>query len=121
DDFKKDPYGLKIPRFAHIRKVHPRGLTKVIGGKPVNLANNHRLLRRAIGYGKRLPDGATKDDNVPRGLLFLGYQADIEEQFEFIMSGWVNVRAFRELDAGVLSSPGSPGQDAVLGARRDTI
>ena len=54
----------------------------------------HRLLRRGIPFGRPLPLGATDDPaGEERGLLFLSYQTSIGEQFEFLVSTWMNDRA----------------------------
>jgi deferrochelatase/peroxidase EfeB len=49
-----------------------------------------RVLRRGILFGQPLPDPAPPNDDGDRGLLFLCYQASIEQQFEVIMQNWVN-------------------------------
>jgi deferrochelatase/peroxidase EfeB len=36
------------------------------------------------------------DDEISRGLLFLCYQSDLERQFEFIQTKWVNNHNFPE-------------------------
>jgi hypothetical protein len=53
------------------------------------LVNRHRLVRRGLPYGPPLPEGAA-DDGVDRGVLFVCFQSDLERQFEFIQSQWLN-------------------------------
>jgi deferrochelatase/peroxidase EfeB len=52
-------------------------------------------VRRGITYGKRAknPDGSTRFDDLPDGpvgLLFMCFQRDITQQFEFIQQSWLN-------------------------------
>jgi Dyp-type peroxidase family len=111
--YRDDPHGLDTPRFAHIRKVHPRDFESVRNGNVVDRARNHRLLRRGITYGPVLPPG--DPDGEERGVLFAAYQASISEQFEFIMQAWANRARFSTLDSDVPVSVESPGQDVVVG------
>jgi Dyp-type peroxidase family len=83
DDFAADPEGRHIPLFAHVRKVHPHAAGAADPG-------GRRMLRRGIPYGPPLAEGATEDDGVERGLLFLAYQASIAEQFEHVQQRWIN-------------------------------
>jgi Dyp-type peroxidase family len=112
--YRDDPNGLATPRFAHIRKVHPRDFESVRNGNVVDRAWNHRLIRRGITYGPELPPG-DPDDGVERGVLFAAYQASISEQFEFIMQAWANSARFSTLDSDVPVSVESPGQDVIVG------
>lgn len=77
----KDDLGSICPRFAHVRKVNPRDISTETGN-----ARSHRIVRRGIPYGA--PYNAP--DAVDRGLLFLAYQAAIEEGFENIQIQWAN-------------------------------
>lgn len=78
-----DPDGEKCPLQAHIRKVNPRQQ-----GMP-------RIVRRGITYGQR---GKEPKDNpsleeLPSedvGLLFMCYQRNIKNQFEFVQLAWAN-------------------------------
>lgn len=82
-DFQHDTQGLKCPFHAHIRKVNPRGET------PANNELRHRITRRGVPYGPKLADGAP-EDGVSRGLLFMCYQRNIGQQFEFMQRAWAN-------------------------------
>jgi Dyp-type peroxidase family len=84
-DYSDDSAGYRCPVGAHIRRANPR-LSLPFDGK---LVNRHRLVRRGLPYGPPLPDGAA-DDGVERGIVFACYQADLERQFEFIQSQWLN-------------------------------
>lgn len=59
--------------------------------KPIR---RRRILRRGIPYGESFREGAAPESaagaDADRGLLFLGYQASLERQFEFVISQWFN-------------------------------
>ena len=81
-----------MPRAAHIRKAYPRDSRTPTGGEADT--QTHRILRRGIPYGKSFrkgaSDGSPQGADADRGLLFLGYQASLERQFEFVTSQWFN-------------------------------
>jgi Dyp-type peroxidase family len=83
--YADDPEGALCPLGAHVRRANPRD-SLGFGGK---LVNRHRLIRRGITYGPPLPP-SSPDDGVPRGLMFLAFNADIERQFEFVQRQWIN-------------------------------
>lgn len=78
-NYDKDEDGDKCPRHAHIRKVNPRGTTPFTSLENEKL---RRIARRGIPYGEW---GA-----ADVGLLFMCYQADIAQQFEFIQRTWAD-------------------------------
>lgn len=84
-DYAEDPQGFRCPIGAHVRRVNPR-LSMPFNGA---LVNRHRLVRRGLPYGPALPEGAA-DDGVDRGVLFVCFQADLQRQFEFVQSQWLN-------------------------------
>ena len=83
--YEEDPQGFRCPIGAHIRRANPRASLPFEG----KLVNRHRLVRRGVPYGTALPPGAP-DDGAERGVIFSCFQADIERQFEFIQSQWLN-------------------------------
>lgn len=83
--YSTDSDGLRCPVGAHIRRANPRDSLPFEG----KLVNRHRLIRRGIPYGDRLPEGAA-DDGKDRGVLFMCLQASIARQFEFIQGQWLN-------------------------------
>ncbi|MFD9455465.1 peroxidase [Streptomyces sp. NPDC059985] len=92
-----DPQGWLTPLFAHIRKGNPRdGLVTVPGRPPLAPAelDGRRIIRRGIPYGPAYdpaaPQGGAGGPDSPRGLLFIGYQADLVQQFEFVAKRWIN-------------------------------
>jgi Dyp-type peroxidase family len=81
----------RCPYHAHIRKVNPRfGPVK----EEVQAKNNHVMARRGIPFGSRTDD--PNDGHIYNkpekdvGLLFMSYQASINNQFEFIQNNWAN-------------------------------
>lgn len=79
-----DRPGNKCPAHAHIRKVNPRGTTPFTSREN---ERKRRIVRRGIPYGK------ANSQSPPRegiGLLFMCYQSDINEQFEFIQRTWAD-------------------------------
>jgi len=120
-NFDKDSDGVRCPFHAHIRKVNPRGTTPL-----TSLANEkrRRIARRGIPYGMPVSGVA---DNLPpnddpkaeRGLLFMCFQANIEDQFEFIQRTWVDNKHFPTavLTNGLLQK--DTGDDPLIGQDRD--
>jgi Dyp-type peroxidase family len=85
--FDADPDGYNCPVGAHIRRANPRG-SLGFGG---TLERRHRIIRRGLPYGPPLAaDARDDDDDRNRGMVFACYQADIERQFEFVQSQWLN-------------------------------
>lgn len=99
-DYQGDD-GRRCPVGAHVRRANPRGSLGFDG----RLEHRHRLLRRGMPYGPSLtpptpPDAPDASDGsvsasglhdagTERGLVFACYQADIENQFEFVQSEWL--------------------------------
>lgn len=85
----------KCPFHAHIRKSNPRS-----GNPHENLiaTQSHVMARRGIPFGVRSDDpNDGVIDNKPAGgvgLLFMSYQANLSNQFEFIQKNWVNNTEF---------------------------
>jgi Dyp-type peroxidase family len=93
-DYALDSDGLHVPRAAHIRKVNPRA-ANLPGG---DASNRHRLIRRGIPYGPPFQDGESPygGGGPDRGLLFVCYQADIADGFEFVQQAWANAPGFQQ-------------------------
>lgn len=81
-----DTYGYRCPVGSHMRRVNPRNELVIAGG------SLHRIIRRAMPYGP--PYDPAHPDLTPRGLVGWFINADIENQFELVMSQWVNGSAF---------------------------
>jgi Dyp-type peroxidase family len=82
-----DPGGLQCPLGAHIRRANPRDSAGFFDGR---LSNRHRIIRRGRSYGPPLPPGATEDDGIDRGLIFVCFNASIWRQFETIQALWID-------------------------------
>jgi Dyp-type peroxidase family len=110
-DYSADPGG-KCPFHAHIRKSNPRG------SSPGGLAfdKSVQMARRGITYGCRLQDPDSKEfidePNDGVGLLFMSYQASIEQQFHFMQTTWVNNENFPSAGIGI---------DPVIGQGSSTL
>ena len=83
-----DARGLKCPLGAHARRNNARD-AKITG-----IARNHRIIRRSTSYGPMLPEGVLEDDGADRGILFVGLQAQLARQFEFVKTEWINDGTF---------------------------
>ncbi len=102
-DYGNDPSGENTPRFAHIRKVYPRNEQRP--DQATDPSDNHRMIRAGIPFGDPLPPGAP-DDGAQRGLHFLAFMADLDQQFEFVQRQWANNPNFP--NGGAPATPGSP-------------
>lgn len=105
-----DPTGEKTPRFAHIRKVYPRDDGHFQTTEENHRKNQeHRILRRGIPFGPIV----SVDEHAERGLLFMCFQIDLANQFEFIQSVWANPAGFPD---GPPPGPSEGhGVDAIIG------
>ncbi len=83
-----DPQGLKTPPGSHIRRMNPRD-SDITG-----YVRFHRMIRRGTSYGPMLPPGVIEDDGAERGLAFVFIGANLERQFEFVQSEWINKGQF---------------------------
>ncbi len=101
-NYDDDAQGAKCPFHAHIRKANPRGTG---GVETLEDQKKHIMARRGIPFGCRNvntdigPSIAQMPVNGV-GLLFMSYQADLANQFEFIQSIWVNNPDFPGADNG---------------------
>jgi deferrochelatase/peroxidase EfeB len=96
-----DKRGYRCPIGSHIRRNNPRS-ADVAGGN----GHKHRIVRRGLPYGPPF-DPANPNDGQERGLLGLFLCVSLKDQFEFLMSEWVNDGLF---------APGlGRSKDAVIG------
>jgi deferrochelatase/peroxidase EfeB len=80
-----------------VRKTNPRGDSVHEFNMSEAEERGHRIVRRAVSYGShQLNDEPEKDS----GLLFLCFQASIENQFNFIQSRWANASNFLRVGVG---------------------
>jgi deferrochelatase/peroxidase EfeB len=121
--YRDDPEGLRCPLGAHIRRANPRnadvppgapGLAsramralgldgKAMAQDLVASTRFHRLLRRGRPYG------AGGDE---QGLYFIGLNANLARQFEFVQGAWLAGSRFNGLnETDPLLGPRLPGPD----------
>jgi Dyp-type peroxidase family len=108
--YDDDLAGRKCPLQAHIRKVNPRDKE--------NEARRHRIVRRGIPYGKRQkePKDNPRLDELPEddvGLLFMCYQRNIKEHFEFLLREWASDPDIPHKGTGIDPIIGQPGSKGV--------
>lgn len=94
--FSGDLDGTRCPLGAHMRRANPRD---ALGVNPdvckkngSTLVDRHRILRRAITYGKPVRTGEKQKEINPdgQGLMFMTLQTNITRQFEFVHQQWIN-------------------------------
>ncbi len=102
DDFGYQPgdvLGQKCPFGSHMRRSNPRDAFEDNSAKKsIQLTKKHRILRRGRSYGEPLiatPTNHHAKDDI--GLHFMCFNADISNQFEFIMHTWENFPRFQNL------------------------
>jgi Dyp-type peroxidase family len=87
-NYASDPRGFQVPLGCHIRRMNPRDaqLTRLTD------VNIHRLIRRGTTYGPPYDPHALsdKDDEVPRGSMFLFISAKAMDTIEFLQQEWIN-------------------------------
>jgi Dyp-type peroxidase family len=106
-NYDSDTDGLKCPFHAHIRKTNPR----LPGGFRTPI-----MARRGQTYGERVddPNGDVPISGRPTGgvgLLFMAFNANIGEQFEFTQASWSNNPRFPPTPDNAIT----PGLDPVIG------
>ncbi|MEL6930932.1 MAG: Dyp-type peroxidase, partial [Cyanobacteria bacterium J06600_6] len=101
-NYDEDVTASKCPFHAHIRKTNPRGDTGRVESSPgfeeaLTVERSHRIVRRAISYGENDP---AQEPETGSGLLFLCFQSNIENQFNFMQSRWANANRFVNVGVG---------------------
>jgi Dyp-type peroxidase family len=101
--YDDDPDGHKCPFQAHIRKVNRR------------IKGIRRIVRRGITYGtreKEPKDNPSLEELPTRGvgILFLCYQKNIGDQFEYLQREWASESNFPEEETGIDPVIGQPEQ-----------
>jgi len=115
-NYESDKEGLTCPFHAHIRKTNPReesAAERNPHGVTRESERAHRIARRGIPYGRRAGVGeADPSENV--GLLFMCFQRDISNQFEFMQRNWADNTSFLN-KAFNPAAANDTGLDAVIG------
>ena len=114
-DYDEDPQNMifkptKCPFHAHIRKSNPRGDTARVASsidpeQDKATERGHRIARRAISYGINDP---AAEPVTGSGLLFLCFQANPDNQFNFIQAKWANKKDFVDVNVGLDPVIGQP-------------
>jgi Dyp-type peroxidase family len=110
-DYGADADGRRCPFQGHIRKANPRGSG---GFEPQDQERRHLMARRGQTYGQRTDDPGAELAAEDRptggvGLLFMAFNVDLGEQFDFVQSAWVNNPGFPDPHGGA-----TPGLDPVM-------
>lgn len=115
-----DPHGERCPVASHIRRSNPRDSLGKDPAKALELANLHRIIRRARVYGPELAEPLKGNDRQERGLFFMCVNANIERQFEFVQHTWCNNPKFAgrydEPDPLVATQPEGGGSFTIQGS-----
>ncbi len=93
EDGSGDPKGIRCPVGAHMRRINPRGQPVTGQSSPGGSNNTHRLIRRGMPYGP-VYDPRQPYDGIERGLMGYFINSSFENQYEFVLSQWVNDSAF---------------------------
>jgi deferrochelatase/peroxidase EfeB len=110
-DGSGDPKGLRCPVGAHMRRINPRGQPVTGQNQPGGSNNTHRIIRRGMPYGPTY-DPTQPYDGIERGLLGYFINSSIENQYEFVLSQWVNESEF----AGAVRLP-PKSKDPMIGTQ----
>ena len=92
-DGSGDSRGIRCPVGAHMRRINPRGQPVAGQPHPGGSNNTHRLIRRGMPYGP-VYDPTKPYDGIERGLMGYFINSSIENQYEFVLSQWVNDSEF---------------------------
>lgn len=105
-DYSDDPYGMKCPVGAHIRRANPRSSladpdtnAKADRDESLRIVSHHRITRRGRLYGPLWRPTGTPypeacDDGITRGLHFMCINANIANGFELIQQTWFHNTKF---------------------------
>ena len=107
--YNKDRNGFHCPAGSHVRRANPRDSIEHNPEQSLQTVSRHRILRRGVLFGERLPVGQA-DDGASRGLLFVCLNTDLRRQFEFIQQTWLNSPKFAGL---------SDERDPIVGANSE--
>jgi Dyp-type peroxidase family len=105
--YDADTAGHRCPFQAHIRKINPRGRS----GEGLDNERMHRIVRRGITYDDR-SDKSEQHPTGQVGLLFMCFQADLANQFEYLQSQFANNVDFPSPRTGLDPSIGQSNSTA---------
>ncbi len=109
-NYDQDTTAMKCPFHAHIRKTNPRGDTGRIESSinfddDLQTERRHRIARRAVSYGE---NNIAKEPETGSGMLFMCFQSNIENQFNFLQFRWANPNNFVQVNVGADPVIGQP-------------
>ncbi|KAI0869682.1 hypothetical protein GGS24DRAFT_511698 [Hypoxylon argillaceum] len=115
EDFRFDQTNQeRCPFAAHIRKTNPRS------DLPPGATETHRMIRRGIAFGpevtheEKRAKRSSDDEQLERGLLFVCYQSNLFDGFQFLQKTWANNNMFPPTAKAVPPVP-VPGIDPIIG------
>jgi len=85
---ESDPKGVACPIGSHIRRGNPRD--EIVAGF---FSQQARIMRRNVPYGPPF-NPQQPNDGIERGLVGYFINADFANQFQFLMSQWMNTDNF---------------------------
>jgi deferrochelatase/peroxidase EfeB len=100
-DFTSDKEGWGCPFGAHIRRANPRT-------DPLMPVVQRTVFRRSIPYG---PPYQGRADGIERGLVGVFFCSHIDEQFELLVSEWLEKNPLGPKNAGRVKDPLSGRHD----------
>jgi Dyp-type peroxidase family len=110
-EYSSDPGQRACPYAAHIRKTNPRD-------DPNQNKAEVQTHRAGIPFGPEVGQDEATVTKRPRGLMFVCYQTNIHQQFEFIQSKWANNIEFvdhKTRPSGRGRGAVTPGFDPIIG------
>lgn len=124
-NYAGDAAAARCPFHAHIRKTNPRGSGGF--GQTLEQEQAHIMARRGITYEDKArihPNDLPESDSMAEfeekvapllpegdvGLLFMAYNARLDDQFVFTQQRWANTQEFPQAPAAT-----TPGLDGVIG------
>ncbi|KAL9609257.1 MAG: hypothetical protein Q9167_005958 [Letrouitia subvulpina] len=112
-DFPEDPKTqTRCPFAAHTRKTNPRADLEDLKIP----TESRRIIRSGIQFGPEVTaeEASSKKTKHDRGLLFVGYQSNLANGFQFIQRSWANNAGFP------IQKPVTPGLDPLIGQTIDS-
>ncbi|KAF5374348.1 hypothetical protein D9758_004699 [Tetrapyrgos nigripes] len=109
------------PFSAHTRKTNPRAdFTE--HGRGGDILDSHRIARRGIQFGPEVTQEEANNKRTihGRGLLFVCYQSDILNGFQFVQKSWANNPDFLDLALDNKGNKLSPGLDSIIGQNAES-
>jgi Dyp-type peroxidase family len=117
-DFSTDQRERRCPFGAHIRKTNPRSDFDPVNPDKQPQVDVRRVMRQGIPFGPEVSDSERQNNTSTedRGLLFVCYQSQIANQFEFLQINWAdNPRFISPIIPKPANAPVTVGADPIIG------